>query len=352
MELLPHPQTRYRKAEKGNRTNTFKVGTERKNCYILLERDLTNNWGGGERAFSLMGLGRILQVNPSSSSSSSSSVVSAQNPNVQSGSVCSLQSSTNPSCPPQPIPSDLPRALTKFSILSTPICLFWPYQSRSCCFSVLSGEALSVVRALLVRWAMEGNSGGGSEVELMCKTLQVEHKLFYFDLKENPRGQYLKISEKTSATRSTIIVPSSGIPWFLDLFNNYVDSDDQDICSKELQLDTKALVLSLLTRLFPLLSAIQLQACPPTCQVFHVYADGFPRFAFFFYSRFFILTSGRTGGVDSWRQVLWFTLVLLPFLDDDRRIQSCFCDLYWFIIGFDISFCLCGRSFPYLILKT
>ncbi|XP_038678609.1 transcription factor Pur-alpha 1-like [Tripterygium wilfordii] len=88
---------------------------------------------------------------------------------------------------------------------------------------------------------MEGNSGGsgGNDVELLCKTLQVEHKLFYFDLKENPRGRYLKISEKTSATRSTIIVPFSGISWFLDLFNYYVNSDDQDVCSKELQLDTK-----------------------------------------------------------------------------------------------------------------
>ncbi|KAK4441075.1 Transcription factor Pur-alpha 1 [Sesamum alatum] len=94
---------------------------------------------------------------------------------------------------------------------------------------------------------MEGNSagggggggGGGSDVELLCKTLQVEHKLFYFDLKENPRGRYLKISEKTSATRSTIIVPSNGIAWFLDLFNYYVNSDDQDVFSKELQLDTK-----------------------------------------------------------------------------------------------------------------
>ncbi|KAK4785130.1 hypothetical protein SAY86_001819 [Trapa natans] len=86
---------------------------------------------------------------------------------------------------------------------------------------------------------MEGNSGGGNDVELMCKTLQVEHKLFYFDLKENPRGRYLKISEKTSATRSTIIVPFSGISWFLDLFNYYVNSDDQGTYSKELQLDTK-----------------------------------------------------------------------------------------------------------------
>ncbi|CAN6555843.1 unnamed protein product [Malus baccata var. baccata] len=84
-----------------------------------------------------------------------------------------------------------------------------------------------------------GGGGGGNDVELLCKTLQVEHKLFYFDLKENPRGRYLKISEKTSATRSTIIVPFSGISWFLDLFNYYVNSDDQEVFSKELQLDTK-----------------------------------------------------------------------------------------------------------------
>lgn len=86
-----------------------------------------------------------------------------------------------------------------------------------------------------------GSGGNNNDVELLCKTLQVEHKLFYFDLKENPRGRYLKISEKTSATRSTIIVPFNGISWFLDLFNYYVNSssDDQDIFSKELQLDTK-----------------------------------------------------------------------------------------------------------------
>ncbi|OVA12965.1 PUR-alpha/beta/gamma [Macleaya cordata] len=86
--------------------------------------------------------------------------------------------------------------------------------------------------------------GGGNDVELLCKTLQVEHKLFYFDLKENPRGQYLKISEKTSATRSTIIVPATGIVWFLDLFNYYVNNNSdndhqQELFSKELQLDTK-----------------------------------------------------------------------------------------------------------------
>ncbi|XP_024400696.1 transcription factor Pur-alpha 1 isoform X2 [Physcomitrium patens] len=83
---------------------------------------------------------------------------------------------------------------------------------------------------------MENAPGG--DAELVCKTLQVEHKLFYFDLKENPRGRYLKISEKTSGSRSTIIVPVAGIVWFVDLFNYYANGEEE-LSSKELQLDTK-----------------------------------------------------------------------------------------------------------------
>ncbi|CAK9192591.1 unnamed protein product [Sphagnum troendelagicum] len=79
----------------------------------------------------------------------------------------------------------------------------------------------------------------GADVELMCKTLQVDHKLFYFDFKENPRGHYLKISEKTSGSRSTIIVPMAGVVWFVDLFNYYANGEDPQLFSKELQLDTK-----------------------------------------------------------------------------------------------------------------
>ena len=78
---------------------------------------------------------------------------------------------------------------------------------------------------------MEGFSTN-NDAELMSKTLQVEQKLFYFDLKENPWGQYLKISEKTSGSWSTIIVPINGVAWFLDLFNYYVDGDDEEVLSK------------------------------------------------------------------------------------------------------------------------
>lgn len=84
-----------------------------------------------------------------------------------------------------------------------------------------------------------GGVGVGGDVELVSKTLQFEHKLFYFDLKENPRGRYLKISEKTSATRSTIIVPVDGVAWFLDLFDYYIRTDERDAFSKELRLQTK-----------------------------------------------------------------------------------------------------------------
>ncbi|BAS71420.1 transcription factor Pur-alpha 1 [Oryza sativa Japonica Group] len=84
-----------------------------------------------------------------------------------------------------------------------------------------------------------GGGGVGGDVELVSKTLQFEHKLFYFDLKENPRGRYLKISEKTSSTRSTIIVPVAGVAWFLDLFDYYIRTDERDAFSKELRLDTK-----------------------------------------------------------------------------------------------------------------
>ncbi|XP_042413382.1 transcription factor Pur-alpha 1-like isoform X1 [Zingiber officinale] len=87
---------------------------------------------------------------------------------------------------------------------------------------------------------MEGGAGGGVDVELVSKTLQFEQKLFYFDLKENPRGRYLKISEKTSATRSTIIVPVDGVAWFVELFGYYIGTDEQDAFSKELKLDSKA----------------------------------------------------------------------------------------------------------------
>ena len=149
--------------------------------------------------------------------------------------------------------------------------------------------------------AATGGGGGGSDVELVSKTLQVEHKLFYFDLKENPRGRYLKISEKTSATRSTIIVPSSGIPWFLDLFNYYVNSEEHELFSKELQLDSKVSL---------------------TLHLFFFSTNGRWLFWVLCGFRCFTLTSVITGGGGSWRYRFVFF--------SDRSLSSCFSD--WIVV--------------------
>lgn len=53
---------------------------------------------------------------------------------------------------------------------------------------------------------MEGGKWVGNEVELVSQTLQVEHKLFYFDLKENPRGRYLYLY--------TLSVPFRSVPYY------------------------------------------------------------------------------------------------------------------------------------------
>ena len=54
---------------------------------------------------------------------------------------------------------------------------------------------------------------------LLSEKIQIERKQFYFDLKENPRGRFLKITEDVGGRRDTIIIPSTG----LDLFREKIE---------------------------------------------------------------------------------------------------------------------------------
>jgi hypothetical protein len=47
--------------------------------------------------------------------------------------------------------------------------------------------------------------------ELFSEQLQIERKLFSFELRENPRGRFLKITEDVSGRRDTIIIPATGL---------------------------------------------------------------------------------------------------------------------------------------------
>ena len=66
-----------------------------------------------------------------------------------------------------------------------------------------------------------------AEVEITTRELRIEQKRFYFNLKENTRGRFLKIAE-VSGGRSTIIIPASGWSEFRDMLETFIDPDDGD----------------------------------------------------------------------------------------------------------------------------
>lgn len=61
----------------------------------------------------------------------------------------------------------------------------------------------------------------GHEVELLSTELKIENKRFYFNLKENQKGRFLKIAE-VSGGRSTIIIPQSGWSEFRNMLDDFI----------------------------------------------------------------------------------------------------------------------------------
>ena len=58
---------------------------------------------------------------------------------------------------------------------------------------------------------------------LKSEKIQVDRKIFFFDLKENDRGRFLKITEDVGGRRDTIMVPAEGLADFADALNAIVD---------------------------------------------------------------------------------------------------------------------------------
>ena len=53
-------------------------------------------------------------------------------------------------------------------------------------------------------------------------SVQVERKHFTFDLRENPRGKFLRITEEVNGRYDTIIVPVTGLEQFRDALNEVI----------------------------------------------------------------------------------------------------------------------------------
>jgi hypothetical protein len=61
--------------------------------------------------------------------------------------------------------------------------------------------------------------------QLLSERIQIERKQFFFDLKENPRGRFLKITEEVGGRRDTIIIPSTGLDLFLTTVEKAIEAD-------------------------------------------------------------------------------------------------------------------------------
>lgn len=55
---------------------------------------------------------------------------------------------------------------------------------------------------------------GSFEETLHSEKLQVERKTFLFNLKKNPRGCFLRITEDVGGRRDSIIIPAPGLEDF------------------------------------------------------------------------------------------------------------------------------------------
>ncbi|MDD4735504.1 MAG: PUR family DNA/RNA-binding protein [Kiritimatiellae bacterium] len=61
--------------------------------------------------------------------------------------------------------------------------------------------------------------------QLLSERIQIERKQFFFDLKQNPRGKFLKITEDVGGRRDTIIIPSTGLPAFRDSIQKAIEAN-------------------------------------------------------------------------------------------------------------------------------
>ena len=60
---------------------------------------------------------------------------------------------------------------------------------------------------------------------IYSEKLQIERKIFFFDMKENDRGVLLRITEDVRGRRDTIIVPASGLREFRDAIANEIPNE-------------------------------------------------------------------------------------------------------------------------------
>ncbi len=66
-----------------------------------------------------------------------------------------------------------------------------------------------------------------AEDSLCAGIVEIERKTFAIALKENPRGRFLRITEKSGNRHTTIIIPSTGLKEFQQVLAAMVEAADK-----------------------------------------------------------------------------------------------------------------------------
>lgn len=62
---------------------------------------------------------------------------------------------------------------------------------------------------------------------LRSEKVQVERKQFFFDLNENPRGRFLRITEDVNGRRNAIVIPTVGLEDFRRIIGEMIEANKQ-----------------------------------------------------------------------------------------------------------------------------
>jgi hypothetical protein len=62
---------------------------------------------------------------------------------------------------------------------------------------------------------------------IKSEAITVERKNFIFDLRENPRGRFLRITEDANGRRDAIVIPAPGLEEFRRVLEEIIAADEQ-----------------------------------------------------------------------------------------------------------------------------
>ncbi len=63
---------------------------------------------------------------------------------------------------------------------------------------------------------------------LESRELQIERKFFSFEVRENDRGRFLRITEENQGRRNTVIIPDSGFADFVKAVTDVLASQGEN----------------------------------------------------------------------------------------------------------------------------